>query len=105
MSRHVRRILGFAVAHFVVAMVIAIIAFGPDMDQVPSRSGASRVAAPIHDVLWTPHDSALRLIPNAWLIHNTWVIPLAVVVNSLVWGAVLYALWESFGRLTKKVAL
>lgn len=85
------RIAVFAAAHFVIALAIAMIAFGTDMDQLPSRSPVSRVAAEIHDALWFPHDSAMRAVPNAWVIRNTWAIPAAIVVNSLVWGTGLWA--------------
>lgn len=90
------RILIASAAHFVVAMAIAMIAFGTDMDQLRSRSPASRIAAEVHDVLWFPHDAAMRTIPNAWLIK--WVIPLAIVVNSLVWGTLVYATWRVWSR-------
>ena len=90
--------LALSVVHFVVVMVIAFTAFGLDMDQLRSRSRISRVAAAAHDVLWFPHDAALRQIPNDWLIRNTWVIPLALIANSLVGGALLFGLWTLFAR-------
>ena len=93
-----RQLAAFCAAHFVGAMLIAVVAFGFDMDQLRSRSHASRIAAEIHDVLWFPHDSTLRSIPNDWLVRNTWVIPLALVVNSLVWGVAMYALWRMMVR-------
>jgi hypothetical protein len=96
--RSLGQLLLWASAHFVVAMAIAVIAFGADMDQLRSRSAVSRSAAAVHDVLWAPHDVALRLIPNAWLVRNTYVIPLALVANSLVWGAALAALARWFRR-------
>lgn len=89
------RIILFSAGHFGLAMLIAIIAFGTDLDQLRSRSPWSRGAAVVHDVLWFPHDAALRTLPNEWLIRNLYVIPLALVINSLVWGTVLYALWRS----------
>jgi hypothetical protein len=99
---HVLQVLAWSAAHFVVAMIIAVIAFGPDMDQLRSRSTISRAAAAVHDVLWFPHDSALRQIPNAWLIRNRYVIPLAIVINSLAWGVVLYAMSRFFLRLRSR---
>ena len=80
-------------------MIIAIIAFGSDLDQLRSRSPWSRAAAAVHDILWYPHDAALRALPNDWLSHNLYAIPLALIINSLVWGTVLYALWESVRRI------
>ena len=92
------RILLVSAGYFVVTMLIAIVARGPDMDQLRSRSPWSRGAAAIHDVLWYPHDSALRALPNDWLAHNTYIVPIALVLNSLVWGTMLYALWQTFRR-------
>lgn len=94
---HIRRILAVALAHFVVAMLIAIVAFGADMDQLRSRSPWSRAAAAVHDVLWFPHDATLRAISNAWLIRNGWLIPTALVLNSLAWGAAIYLLLRAIG--------
>ena len=87
------RIVRFSLAYFAVAMLIAIVAFGTDMDQLRSRSPWSRGAAAVHDVLWFPHDAALRAIPNAWL-RKPYVIPSALVINGLLWGTVLYTLWR-----------
>jgi hypothetical protein len=96
---HIWRIVLFSAGHFALAMLIAITAFGSDLDQLRSRSPWSRGAAVVHDVLWFPHDATLRALPNGWLIRNLHVIPLALVINSLVWGTVLYALWQSLGRV------
>jgi hypothetical protein len=92
------RILALALAHFLVAMLIATIAFGPDMDQLSSRSAGSSAAAAVHDVLSAPHDAALRTIPNEWLIRHRYVIPIALVLNSIVWGAGLYLAWAALRR-------
>jgi hypothetical protein len=100
-SAHLLRIVLFSAGHFALAMIIAIIAFGSDLDQLRSRSPWSRAAAVVHDVLWFPHDATLRALPNDWLSRNLYAIPLALVLNSLVWGTVLYALWESVRRVRK----
>ena len=84
-------------------MIIAITAFGSDLDQLRSRSALSRGAAAVHDVLWWPHDAGLRALPNGWLSHNLYAIPLAVVINSLVWGTALYALWQSLRRVRQSL--
>lgn len=96
---HIWRIVLFSAGHFALAMLIAITAFGTDLDQLRSRSPWSRGAAVVHDILWFPHDAALRALPNEWLIRNLYVIPLAVVINSLFWGTTLYALWRSWRRV------
>jgi hypothetical protein len=95
---HIWRIVLFSAGHFALAMLIAIAAFGSDLDQLRSRSPWSRGAAVVHDVLWFPHDALLRGIPNEWMIRNLYVIPLALVINSLVWGTVLYAVWQLWRR-------
>jgi len=95
---HVRRVLAVSAAYFVGTMLIATMAFGLDMDQLRSRSAWSRGAAAIHDVLWFPHDAALRALPNDWLVRNRYVIPLALVLNSLAWGTMLYLLWQASRR-------
>jgi hypothetical protein len=95
---HVVRIVLLAAGYFVVAMIIAIIAFGTDLDQLRSRSPWSRGAAAIHDILWFPHDAALRALPNGWLSRNLYAIPLALVINCLVWGTALYGLWHLLRR-------
>lgn len=90
-QRHLARVLLFALAHFAIAMVVGIVAFGTDMDQLRSRTAVSRAAASVHDVLWWPHDSALRALPNDFVSHHTYFIPTALVLNSLVWGSAAYA--------------
>ena len=97
-SVHILRIVLFSAGHFVLAMIIAISAFGSDLDQLRSRSPWSRSAAGVHDVLWFPHNTGLRALPNGWLSRNLYAIPLALVINSLVWGTALYALWHSWRR-------
>jgi hypothetical protein len=97
-SVHILRIVRFSAGHFALAMIIAITAFGSDLDQLRSRSPWSRGAAAVHDVLWFPHNAGLRALPNGWLSRNLYAIPLALVMNSLVWGTALYALWQSLRR-------
>ena len=98
-SMRILRILLFSAGHFAFAMIIAITAFGSDLDQLRSRSPWSRGAAAVHDVLWFPHNAGLRALPNGWLSRNLYAIPLALVINSLVWGTALYALWQSLRRV------
>lgn len=99
LSKHIPRIVLFSAGHFVLALIIAITAFGSDLDQLRSRSSWSRGAAAVHDVLWLPHNAGLRALPNGWLSRNLYAIPLALVINSLVWGTALYAFWESLRRV------
>jgi hypothetical protein len=99
---HVWRIVPVSATYFGVSMVVATVAFGWDLDQLRSRSAWSRGAAAIHDVLWFPHDAALRALPNDWLAHNTYVIPIAIVLNSLAWGTMLYLLWRARRRVAHR---
>ena len=101
-TKHLPRIVVLSLAFFAVALLIATIAFGTDMDQLASRSVWSRGAAAIHNVLWLPHDSALRAIPNSWRVRITAVSAVAVVINSLAWGAVLYAAWRGIAYLRRR---
>ena len=98
---HVWGILRVSAAYFCVSLVVAIVAFGLDMDQLRSRTVWSRGAAAIHDVLWFPHDAALRALPRDWLAHNTYFTPIAIVLNSLAWGTMLYAAWQVFQRVRR----
>ena len=98
MSRAIARIASFAVGHFLVAIGVAMTAFGADMDQLRTRSALSRVAGVLNDLLMLPHDRFMRAIPNHWLVDHRWLIPSAVVANSLLWGAVLYLGWRMSGR-------
>lgn len=89
------RILALAAAHFVVALLVAVAAFGTDMDQLRSRSPWSRAAGVVHDLLWLPHDTALRALPNAWLVRGApFLVPGAIAANSLLWGLLLHLLWR-----------
>ena len=90
------RIVVISAAYFAGAMALAGVAFGWDLDQLPSRSAWSRGAAAVHEVLWFPHDTALRALPTDWLAHHTYAIPVALVLNCLVWGTLLYSLWLAF---------
>lgn len=91
------RILLLSILHLALVFATAFVAEGWDLDQVRSRSSLSTAAGVLHDVLMFPHDAALRSIPNAWLVRNPYVIPSAILVNSLVWGVVLYLLWRTIG--------
>ncbi|HEX6576602.1 MAG TPA: hypothetical protein VF042_16660 [Gemmatimonadaceae bacterium] len=101
MRRSVSRILLFSVLHFMIAMLIAVLAFGVDLDQLRSRSPLSRAAANVHDVLWWPHDHALRALPHDWIAHHTYFIPIALVLNSLVWGTAIYVVAIAIDKLRR----
>jgi len=101
---HVWRILRVSAAYFSVSILVATVAFGLDMDQLRSRSPWSRGAAAIHDILWFPHDAALRALPNDWLARNTYFIPIAIALNSLAWGTMLYSSWQAFRRARRVAA-
>lgn len=93
-----RRILLFAGVHFALSFASAFAAEGWDLDQLRSRSLFSQAAGVLHDALMYPHDAGMRALPNVWLVGNTPLIPLAVLVNSLLWGLALYILWRVLRR-------
>ena len=96
------RITLLSLAHFALALLIGVIAFGTDMDQLASRSIWSRAASVIHDILWFPHDTFMRSLPNGALVQYPAVIPAAIVLNSLLWGVVLYALWRAVEKFRQR---
>jgi hypothetical protein len=87
------RILGFSLVHFVAVLVAAVVAFGFDLDQLRSRSAVSRVAGVVHDFLMVPHDALIRSLPRGTL-GLPGLVPALMVLHSLAWGGMLYALWR-----------
>jgi hypothetical protein len=96
--RSAGQMLLFSAAHFALAIGTAFVGFGWDMDQLRSRSAVSRAGAAISETLMYPHDAALRQVPNAWLIRNLWIIPSALLLHSLLWGAFLFFCWKLWNR-------
>ena len=84
------QILALSLGHFVVAMAVAILAEGTDLDQLRSRSRLSRAAGVVSDVLWGPHDALLRSLPSG-SVTRPGVVPGVLVASSLFWGLALYA--------------
>lgn len=83
-------------------MTFAFAAEGWDLDRLRSRSPWSQAAGVVVDLLMLPHDLAMRAIPNEWRIHNLWTTPLLLVLNHLLWGAALYALWRGHRTLRSR---
>ena len=73
-------------------MLASVAAEGLDLDQLRSRSAFSEAAGVVSDLLWLPHDVAVRSIPNAWITGSRAVTPALIAGNSLLWGAVTYLL-------------
>jgi hypothetical protein len=97
--RFIGLVLVFALAHLIVAMIVGAIAFGLDFDQLSSRTLLSRGARVVHDVLWFPHDTVMRALPIDWKISNARIVtPAAILLNSLLWGAVLASSWRVWRR-------
>jgi anti-sigma factor RsiW len=99
----VLRVALAAASHLLLAIVSALAAHGRDLDQLRSRSTSAEVAGAIHDVLMYPHDAALRALPRGWLVQNSYLIPWAILLNSLVWGVALLMCWcviQKLGRGT-----
>jgi hypothetical protein len=98
------RILAFSAAHFLVSLILAILAFGLDMDQLRSRSAVSRAAGVLYDFFWWPHDAFLRALPSGAILRPG-VIPAVLVGHSLVWGIALYGLWRLVKRARSRPAM
>ena len=90
-------ILALSSAHFLLSTAAAFLTYGPDLDQLRSRSAVSRVAGVVHDVLWYPHDALLRALPPG-SITRPGVVPAVLVGSSLAWGIVLWGLWHAGRR-------
>ena len=96
------RIAGLALAHFVISMVVAVLAFGLDLDQLRSRSVVSRIAGYVNDVLQYPHDTILRSLPPGAILRPA-VIPAVLLASSILWGIALYAIWRA-ARVARREA-
>lgn len=84
-------------AYFLVSLAVALVAHGLDLDQLTSRSAASRAAAHVDRLLWSPyHWVGRHLAPD--LIRSRATTPALLVGNALAWGAVLAAAWRWLGR-------
>lgn len=88
------RVAGLAFGHFAVSMIVAVLAFGLDLDQLRSRSALSRIAAHFNDFLQYPHDTILRSLPSGAILRPG-VVPGVLVGSSLLWGIALYSLWRA----------
>ena len=93
-----------ALGQIFLAIGTALIGYGLDMDQLRSRSVASRIGAAISETLMYPHDLALRQVPNAWLIRNLWIIPAALFTHTLLWGVFLFVCLEVWRRRERSAA-
>jgi hypothetical protein len=85
-------ILVLAVAHFATSLASAFAAYGWDLDHVSSLSTLSQASEAVYKVLMFPHDALLHLLLS---LHG-WSAPVVVgtlVVSSVLWGSMLYALW------------
>jgi hypothetical protein len=97
MSRFALRTFAYAVAHFLAAAIVGIVARGWDLDQLTSRSGISRAAAAAEPALWVVHSLILGSVPTGRISEYMWVIPLAIVANSLAYG-LFFAITERWIR-------
>ena len=88
------QIFALSLGHFVVAMAVAIVAEGTDLDQLRSRSRLSRAAGEVSDVLWGPHDALLRSLPPG-SVTRPGVVPGVLVASSVFWGLALYGAWAA----------
>jgi hypothetical protein len=89
------RVLLFSAAHFVLWYASAVVAYGSDLDQVPTRSAFSNGAAALCSVLKYPHDAILRAVPNNWLQQAPASTAATVIlVSSLLWGTAFALIFQ-----------
>jgi hypothetical protein len=92
-----RLTFALAAAHLVTSVLVGIVAFGADFDQLRSRSMLSAGASHVHDFLMAPHGAVIRALPNHWLTQGTVpIVPLWLALHSLLWGAALAGVWTAF---------
>jgi hypothetical protein len=90
------RTLCFSATHFALWLGSAFVAYGSDLDQLPTRSAFAHGAALLCVVLQYPHDLILHLLPSQWLQQIPRLAIVVVLSNSLLWGAVLSVAWQLF---------
>jgi hypothetical protein len=99
------RILCFSALHFGLWFAAALVAHGPDLDQVPAHSGLASAAASVCAVLQYPHDLLLRALP----VHLLQQVPegaLALVAtNSVLWGTVLFVAWRLLPAMRRNAGI
>jgi hypothetical protein len=98
LTRFLARTLIGTAAHFVVSTIVAMLAHGWDFDQLTSRSAVSRVSAIVEPVLWAPHALILGAVPAGQISRYSWVIPVALVANSVAYGLLVAAIWSVLRR-------
>jgi hypothetical protein len=89
--------LAWSVGYLVVALAVALLAHGMDLDQLTDRSAISRAAAVVDRVLWAPYNWAGRQL-GADLARVRGATPALLVANTLAWGAALGTLWRLLVR-------
>lgn len=89
-----RRLLGFTLLHLAVWVVLSLVAYGFDLDQVPGRSALARSAASAAWLLQYPHDGLVRVLPSNLLQQFPQAAAVLVVANSLLWGIGLVLAWR-----------
>ena len=81
-----RRLLGLSALHFGVWAVSSIVAYGSDLDRVPTRSALASGASYLASWLRYPHDLLLRVLPLDLLQDFPQLAAVLVLANSLAWG-------------------
>jgi hypothetical protein len=93
-ARRLWAVVGLAVAHFALWYASALVAYGFDLDHLPSRSALAGRAAELAGVLQFPHDRIVRALPVAWLQSFPQAALVLVLLTSLAWGAALLPAWR-----------
>jgi hypothetical protein len=88
------RLLCFSAVHFGLWIASAVVAYGFDLDRVPTRSALSSSAVSLCAVLQCPHDLLLRLLPARILQQVPQLALAPIVLNSVLWGIMISLLWH-----------
>ena len=100
MTRRVARaLLAWAAAsaiYLLATMAVAMVARGPDLDRLTSRSAIAGVAGAIDGALWTPQSVAVAAIGREAALRPG-MTPALIVFNAAVGGLALLAL-RAVGR-------
>lgn len=80
-------------AYFLVSLGVALVAHGLDLDQLTSRSAASRAAAHVDRMLWAPYHWVGRQLGSD-IVRLRATTPALLAANALAWGAALSVAWR-----------
>jgi hypothetical protein len=97
------RILCLSGIHFAAWFGTAVVAFGPDLDRLSTRSAVASAVAPVCALLQYPHDVLLHTVPISWLQQAPAIALVVVVLSSLLWSAALFGVWQLLRALAQRI--